>query len=477
MVSCNIASLFYHLARLIEMSITVNAIDALSPLDGRYAAKLAPVREIFSEAGLMRERARVECAWFAALARGPAARELSSLAPAARGWAEALAANPTETDVAAIKSIEARTKHDVKAVELWIRGRLEERGAAKAQLEWVHFACTSEDINNLAYALMLKEARDRLLVPALAALGAALDSLAVRYAAAGMLARTHGQSATPTTMGKELANVAARLERQRAAIERVEVLGKMNGAVGNFNAHSVALPQVDWPVFSAQFVGSLGLQPNPLTTQIEPHDWIGEYCHAVLRANTVLVDFARDMWSYISLGYFAQRVVAGEVGSSTMPHKVNPIDFENAEGNLGIANALLAHFAEKLPVSRMQRDLTDSTVLRNLGVAIGHSVLAYQSLGAGLERLELDERRLEHELDGAWEVLGEAVQTVMRAHGVPDAYDRLKAFTRGRPMDKQTMRAFIESLTLPAEAKQRLLALEPKTYLGLAPRLARRGVD
>jgi adenylosuccinate lyase len=475
MVSCNIAGLFYHLPRVIEMSITANAIDALSPLDGRYAAKLAPAREIFSESGLMRERVRVECAWFAALARGPAARELSSLAPAARTWVEALAANPKETDVAAIKAIEVRTKHDVKAVELWIRDRLEERGATKAQLEWVHFACTSEDINNLAYALMLKEARGRILVPALSALGATLDSLAARYAAAGMLARTHGQSATPTTVGKELANVAARLERQRSALGRVEVLGKMNGAVGNFNAHSIALPQVDWPMFSAQFIRSLGLEPNPLTTQIEPHDWIGEYCHAVLRANTVLVDFARDMWSYISLGYFTQSVIAGEVGSSTMPHKVNPIDFENAEGNLGVANALLAHFAEKLPVSRMQRDLTDSTVLRNLGVAIGHSMLAYQSLGAGLERLALDERRLEQDLDDAWEVLGEAVQTVMRAHGVPDGYDRLKAFTRGRSMDEQAMRAFIESLTLPAEAKQRLLALEPKTYLGLAPRLARRG--
>jgi adenylosuccinate lyase len=457
------------------MSITANAADALSPLDGRYASKLAPVREIFSEAGLMRQRVRVECAWFAALARGPAARALSALAPAARGWAEALAANPNETDVTAIKDIEARTKHDVKAVELWIRGRLEARGAAKAELEWVHFACTSEDINNLAYALMLQEARRRLLVPSLQALGAALDSLAVRYAAAAMLARTHGQSATPTTMGKELANVAARLERQRTAIEQVAVLGKMNGAVGNFNAHSIALPEIDWPAFSAQFVESLGLEPNPLTTQIEPHDWIGEYCHALLRANTVLVDFARDMWSYISLGYFRQRVVAGEVGSSTMPHKVNPIDFENAEGNLGIANALLAHFAEKLPLSRMQRDLTDSTVMRNLGVAIGHSVLAYQSLGAGLERLELDSTRLEQDLEGAWEVLGEAVQTVMRANGIPDAYDRLKAHTRGRPMDEQAMRAFIESLTLPAEAKQRLLALRPRTYLGLASRLARRG--
>jgi adenylosuccinate lyase len=458
------------------MPIPANPTDALSPLDGRYAAKLAPAREIFSEAGLMRERVRVECAWFAALARGPAARALSALAPAARGWAEALAADPKETDVIAIKEIESRTKHDVKAAELWIRGGLEQRGAAKAELEWVHFACTSEDINNLAYALMLKQARSRLLVPSLEALGGALDSLAVRYAAAGMLARTHGQSATPTTMGKELANVAARLGRQVAGIERVVVLGKMNGAVGNFNAHLAALPEVDWPEFSARFVRSLGLEPNPLTTQIEPHDWIGEYCHALLRANTVLVDFARDMWSYISLGYFRQTVVAGEVGSSTMPHKVNPIDFENAEGNLGIANALLAHFAQKLPVSRLQRDLTDSTVLRNLGVAIGHSLLAYQSAGAGLERLELDESRLQEDLDGAWEVLGEAVQTVMRAHGIPDAYDRLKAFTRGRAMDERTMRAFIGSLELPAEAKQRLLALEPKTYLGLAPELARRSL-
>jgi adenylosuccinate lyase len=475
MVSCNIALVFYHLARAIEMSTNVNASDALSPLDGRYAAKLGPVREIFSEAGLMRERVRVECAWFAALARGPAARALSSLAPAARGWAQALAADPKETDVGAIKGIEARTKHDVKAVELWIRDRLEERGAAKAELEWVHFGCTSEDINNLAYALMLKEARGRILIPALQRLGTALDSLAVRYASAGMLARTHGQSATPTTMGKELANVAARLERQRTAIARVAVLGKMNGAVGNFNAHSVAFPDLDWPAFSARFVESLGLEPNPFTTQIEPHDWIGEYCHALARANTVLLDFARDMWSYISLGYFKQKVIAGEVGSSTMPHKVNPIDFENAEGNLGVANALLGHFAEKLPVSRLQRDLTDSTVLRNLGVAIGHSVLAYQSLGAGLERLELDEDRLQEDLGGAWEVLGEAVQTVMRAHGIPDAYDRLKAYTRGRPMDEQAMRSFIDSLALPADAKERLRALEPKTYLGLASRLARRG--
>jgi len=289
-----------------------------------------------------------------------------------------------------------------------------------------------------------------------------------------MLARTHGQAATPTTVGKEIANVAARLQGQRAGIERVVILGKMNGAVGNFNAHVAALPQIDWRGFSGEFVASLGVQVNAYTTQIEPHDWIAEYCHAVLRANTVLLDFARDMWSYISLGYFKQKLIAGEVGSSTMPHKVNPIDFENAEGNLGLANALLGHFAEKLPVSRLQRDLTDSTVLRNLGVAIGHAALAYQSLLAGLQKIELDEGRLAEDLDRAWEVLGEAVQTVMRAHGIPDAYDRLKDFTRGRPVDQAAMHEFIRSLALPQADKERLLELTPRTYLGLAPALARR---
>jgi len=453
---------------------TGQATDALSPLDGRYAGKLAALREIFSESGLMRERVRVECAWFLALAAGPAAAALRDLPAAAGVWAQSLAADPTAADVPAIKSIEARTKHDVKAVELWIRAELKGRGAAPAQLEWVHFACTSEDINNLAYALMLKRARDAIVLPALASIGALADSLAERYAAVGMLARTHGQTATPTSVGKEFANVAARLERQRDGLGRVAILGKLNGAVGNFNAHVAALPAVDWPDFSARFIGSLGLEPNRHTTQIEPHDWIAEYCHALFRANTVLLDFARDMWSYISLGYFKQKPVAGEVGSSTMPHKINPIDFENAEGNLGIANALLAHFAEKLPVSRLQRDLTDSTVLRNLGVAVGHSVLAYQSLEAGLRKAELDEARLGEDLNRAWEVLGEAVQTVMRAHGLPDAYDRLKEFTRGRPIDQAAMREFIGSLSLPEQEKKRLLQLEPGTYLGLAPALARR---
>jgi adenylosuccinate lyase len=450
--------------------------DALSPLDGRYAAKLGEVRRIFSEAGFMRERVRVECAWFLALAAGPAAQALAKLPVDARELLTTLASNPESTDVAAIKQIEARTNHDVKSVEYWLRAELRARGATLPQLEWMHFACTSEDINNLAYALMLKRARETLLLPMLKSLGSMLDGLAQRYASVAMLSRTHGQTASPTTVGKELANVAARLEVQRNGIGRVTILGKMNGVVGNFNAHTAALPQVDWPAFSATLVASLGLKSNPYTTQIEPHDWIAEYCHALMRANTVLLDFSRDMWSYISIGYFKQRPVAGEVGSSTMPHKVNPIDFENAEGNLGLANALLGHFADKLPVSRWQRDLTDSTVLRNVGVAIGHSVLSFRSLATGLEKIELDVARVAEDLNRAWEVLGEAVQTVMRAHGIPDGYDGLKTFTRGQPVDEHVMRGFITSLALPPEEKARLMALTPATYVGLAPRLALREV-
>ena len=454
--------------------MAISSTDALSPLDGRYAGKLAAVRYLFSEAGLMRERVRVECAWFLALAAGPAAAALAKLPRAARDFLAALSKDPAAADVAAIKQIEARTNHDVKAVEIWLRTELKARGAAAADLEWLHFACTSEDINNLAYALMLKNARATVLLPMIDSIGALLDSLARRHAAAPMLARTHGQTATPTTVGKELANFAARLQSQRAGIERVGILGKMNGAVGNFNAHAVAMPQIDWAGFSRTFVESVGVASNAYTTQIEPHDWIAEYCHALMRANTVLVDLARDMWSYISLGYFKQRPVEGEVGSSTMPHKVNPIDFENAEGNLGLANALLGHFADKLPVSRLQRDLTDSTVMRNLGVAIGHSVLSYGSLELGLGKIELDQARAGEDLDRAWEVLGEAVQTVMRAHGIPDAYDRLKSFTRGRAIDKDAMREFIASLDLPPAEKERLLRLEPKDYVGLAPKLAQR---
>jgi adenylosuccinate lyase len=454
--------------------MSATAIEALSPLDGRYAGKLGAVRYLFSEAGLMRERVRVECAWILALAAGPAGTALAALPLEARRWLEALAKDPATTDVDAIKTIESRTNHDVKAVEYWIREQLQARGALPPQLEWVHFGCTSEDINNLAYALMLKAARSALLLPALQAIGTVLDALRERYAAAAMLARTHGQTATPTTVGKELANVAVRLHGQRDGLERVVILGKMNGAVGNFNAHVAALPQIDWLAFSAHFIEALGLESNAYTTQIEPHDWIAEYCHALMRTNTVLLDFARDMWSYISLGYFKQRLIEGEVGSSTMPHKVNPIDFENAEGNLGLANALLGHFADKLPVSRLQRDLSDSTVLRNLGVAVGHAVLAYQSLKAGLEKVELDANRLAEDLDRAWEVLGEAVQTVMRVHGIPDAYDRLKRYTRGRPIDQAAMRDFISSLELPTAEKDRLQQLTPSGYLGLAPELARR---
>jgi adenylosuccinate lyase len=457
--------------------MSTTAADALSPLDGRYAGKLAAVRQIFSEAGLMRERVRVECAWLLALAAGPAAAALARLPRAAHDRLAALSKDPRGTDVAAIKRIEAHTNHDVKAVENWLRGEMQSRGAAPAELEWLHFGCTSEDINNLAYALMLKSARSTLLLPLLGKLVDELDSLAQRHAATAMLARTHGQAASPTTVGKELANVAVRLAGQRAALERVPILGKMNGAVGNFNAHAAALPEVDWILVSAEFVESLGLISNAYTTQIEPHDWIAEYCHALMRANTVLLDLARDLWSYVSLGYFKQRIVAGEVGSSTMPHKVNPIDFENAEGNLGLANALLGYFADKLPVSRLQRDLSDSTVLRNVGVAIGHSVLAYGSLAAGLGKLELDPVRVAEDLARAWEVLGEAVQTVMRAHGIPEAYDRLKAFTRGRTIDAASMREFIASLELPTPEKERLLSLTPATYLGLAPLLASRRRD
>jgi adenylosuccinate lyase len=454
--------------------MSTRSIDALSPLDGRYARKLAAVRHLFSEAGLMRERVRVECAWLLALASGPAAAALAPLPGEARAWLQALSKDPAATDVEAIKDIESRTNHDVKAVEYWIRAQLQRRGAAPAQLEWVHFGCTSEDINNLAYALMLKEARTQVLLPGLDKIGALLDTLAHAHAEVGMLARTHGQTATPTTVGKELANVAARLHVQRAGLSNVAILGKINGAVGNFNAHVAALPGVDWPGFSAAFVESFGLRSNTHTTQIEPHDWIAEYCHALMRAGTVLLDFSRDMWSYISLGYFRQRLVAGEVGSSTMPHKVNPIDFENAEGNLGLANALLAHFADKLPISRWQRDLTDSTVLRNLGVAIGHAVLAHQSIAAGLDKIDLDATRVREDLDRAWEVLGEAVQTVMRRHGMPDAYDRLKEFTRGRTVDRDSLHAFITSLNLPPADAARLLELTPAGYLGLAPVLARR---
>jgi len=451
----------------------LDPIDALSPLDGRYAAQLGLLRNIFSEAGLMRARVRVECAWMLALVRARAGAALDDLPAAARDWLGALAADPAATDVAAIKAIEARTNHDVKAVEYWLRAQLRERGATPAQLEWVHFGCTSEDINNLAYALMMYEARSKVLLPVLESLLAVLRARANAGAEIPMLARTHGQTATPTTAGKEFANVAARLEGQLRGFAQVRILGKMNGAVGNFNAHLAALPALPWLDISDDFVASLGLVPNRHTTQIEPHDWIAEYCHALARIDTILIDFARDMWGYISLGYFKQRAVAGEVGSSTMPHKINPIDFENAEGNFGLANALLAHLAQKLPVSRWQRDLSDSTVLRNLGVALGHCQLALTSLLKGLGKVELAPEALRADLERAWEVLAEAVQTVMRAQGIADGYDRLKSFSRGQPVSRDSLRAFIRTLELPEAERQRLLELTPERYLGLAARLAR----
>lgn len=450
----------------------LDPIDALSPLDGRYSTQVAPLRAIFSEAGLMRARVRVECGWLLALARTGACGTLAQLAPGARSWVEAMARDPGSADIAAIKQIEKRTNHDVKAVEYWMREQLRERGATPAQLEWVHFGCTSEDINNLAYALMMAEARTAVLVPALQGILELLQERARATAAVPMLARTHGQTATPTTVGKEFANVAARLASQMQVFGKVTILGKMNGAVGNFNAHLAALPSLPWQQVSEDFITGLGLAPNRYTTQIEPHDWIGEYCHALQRIDTVLLDFARDMWGYISLGYFRQRPVAGEVGSSTMPHKVNPIDFENAEGNLGLANALLSHLAAKLPVSRWQRDLSDSTVLRNLGVALGHCLLALVSLRKGLGKVELDAGTLQADLDEAWEVLAEAVQTVMRANGIPDGYDRLKAFSRGQPVGRESLHAFIRTLELPQAEKDRLLELTPATYIGLAARLA-----
>jgi adenylosuccinate lyase len=453
--------------------MTSPELSALSPVDGRYAAKLAQLRELASEAGLIRQRVRIEALWYLHLARIEGLSIPAGIAKPVRAELERLAGGAREGEADAVKTIETRINHDVKAVEYYAREQLQRAGASAAQLEYVHFACTSEDINNLAYALMLREARERVLLPAMTELIERLRALAHEHAAAAMLARTHGQAATPTTVGKEMANFAVRLERQRSGFAAVRIAGKFNGAVGNFNAHLAAFPAIDWRAESRRFVEALGLEPNLHTTQIEPHDWIAEYCDALARFDTVLIGLCRDFWGYISLGYFRQRVVADEVGSSTMPHKVNPIDFENAEGNLGVANALLRHFAEKLPISRWQRDLTDSTVLRNVGVALGHVTLALSALQRGLTRIDVDARRLAEDFDGAWEVLAEAVQTVLRAHGVPNGYELLKDFTRGQPVNRERLHAFIATLNLPPDARQRLLALTPATYLGTAAQLAR----
>jgi adenylosuccinate lyase len=448
------------------------ALTALSPVDGRYAAVTEPLRGWLAEAALIRERVAIEALWLLKLSAAAPQLPGAQLSSAVRARAQQLAADPDAAAGAAVKAIEARINHDVKAVEYYLREQLAAAGAGPATLELVHFACTSEDINNLAYARLLLGARG-LLVGVLKARTDEVVALAHRYADAAMLARTHGQAASPTTLGKELANFAARLMRAEYRWTQVPILGKWNGAVGNFNAHAAVLPGIDWPALARTFVESLGLEYNPYTTQIEPHDWIGEYCDAVAATNVVLIDLSRDMWGYISLGYLRQRAVAGEVGSSTMPHKVNPIDFENAEGNLGVANALLRHFAEKLPVSRWQRDLTDSTVLRNLGVALGHTLIAWNSLGRGLARVEADAERMQLDLADAWEVLGEAVQTALRAAGVPGGYERLKDLTRGQAIDAPALAQFIDSLPLAAEDKARLRALKPADYVGLAAALAR----
>ena len=446
---------------------------ALSPLDGRYAGKVAALRPIFSEFGLIKARVRVEVEWLLALADEPGILELAALPDSAVARLRALADDFNTSDAERVKEIERTTNHDVKAVEYFIKEKLKDDASLATALEFVHFACTSEDINNLSYSLMLRQARDEVLLPALDALSATLREMAHAHAALPMLSRTHGQTASPTTVGKELANVVARLQRQRRQLAAVEMPGKINGAVGNYNAHAIAYPDVDWPGFAQRFVQSLGLDFNAYTTQIEPHDGIAELCDVQRRINIIAIDLCRDIWGYISLGYFKQSVKAGEVGSSTMPHKVNPIDFENAEGNFGIGNSLLGHFSEKLPISRWQRDLTDSTVLRALGTAFGHSLIAFDSLARGLGKLSVNPERLAADLDAAWEVLAEPVQTVMRRHGLPNPYEQLKALTRGHGIDQAALREFVASLDLPADAKERLAKLTPATYVGLAEALAR----
>jgi len=450
-----------------------STLSALSPLDGRYASKVAALRPVLSEFGLMHRRVEVEVEWFIALSDAG----LDAFPPLAAGTRTALRERVrtfAEADAEAIKAIERTTNHDVKAVEYWLRECLAAYPELAGAESFIHFACTSEDINNTSHALMLKAARADVLLPALDGLLGRLAAMARDHADIAMLSRTHGQTASPTTVGKEIANVVARLAAARAKVAQVELLAKMNGAVGNYNAHVAACPEIDWPALARQVVeGRLGLRFNPHTTQIEPHDAIAELFDALVRTHTILIDLARDIWGYVSLGYFRQRTIAGEIGSSTMPHKVNPIDFENAEGNLGLANALLTHMSQKLPISRFQRDLTDSTVLRNMGVALGHAVLAYDSLARGLDKLEVNRAALEADLDAAWEVLAEPIQTVMRRHRLPDAYEQLKALTRGRAITREAIRTFVESLDIPADDKARLLALTPATYTGLAARLAR----
>lgn len=451
----------------------LSALSALSPLDGRYATKTDTLRPLLSEAGFMHHRVKVEVAWLLALSEA-GLTELPPFSQPARALLDSLASNFTENDAARIKSIEAVTNHDVKAVEYWLKEKVQDVPELVRASEFIHFACTSEDINNTSHGMMLKTARDEVLLPQLSSVISKLTELAHSYAELPMMSRTHGQPASPTTLGKEMANVVARLTRARERIAGVQILGKMNGAVGNYNAHVSAYPEIDWAAFSRKVIETkLGLTFNPHTIQIEPHDYIAELFDAIARTNTILLDLNRDIWGYISLGYFKQRTKAGEIGSSTMPHKVNPIDFENSEGNLGMANAVLKHMAEKLPVSRWQRDLTDSTVLRNIGVGFGYSVLAYDSCLRGLNKLEVNPERLAADLNESWEVLAEPIQTVMRRYGIENPYEQLKELTRGKGISKDALREFILGLAIPSEAKERLMAMTPASYIGLAAKLAR----
>ncbi len=454
--------------------MSLSALTALSPLDGRYAAKVAALRPLLSEFGLMHRRVQVEIEWFIALSDA-GLPEFAPLSEATRGYLRGLAARFSEADAQAIKDIEKTTNHDVKAVEYWIKSKFAGHTDLEKAGEFVHFACTSEDINNTSHGLMLKAAREEVLLPTVDGLIATMTALAQSLADIPMLSRTHGQTASPTTVGKEVANVVARLKNARARIADVKLLAKMNGAVGNYNAHLSAYPEKDWEAFSQSVIEKqLGLTFNPYTIQIEPHDYMAELFDAITRTNTILIDWSRDVWGYISVGYFKQKTKAGEIGSSTMPHKVNPIDFENAEGNLGLANAMLTHLSQKLPISRWQRDLTDSTVLRNMGVAIGYAILAYDSLARGLGKLEVNPQMLADDLDSAWEVLAEPIQTVMRRYALPNPYERLKELTRGKAITRESIQAFIQTLELPEAEKARLMAMTPGNYIGKAVDLAKR---
>ena len=458
-----------------EMSeMSFQPIVALSPLDGRYAGRVDALRAQFSEYGLIRRRLEVEIGWLKALAAEPHFAEIPPFSAQTSAALDALVAGFSPAQAVEVKAIEAETNHDVKALEYWIKKALADTPEVMRVAEFIHFACTSEDINNLSHALMLKSARDEVLLPALDRVIERMRDLAHMHAALPMMSRTHGQPATPTTLGKEIANVVARLDRARRRIADIRLLGKINGAVGNYNAHLAAYPDFDWESFARRFVEGLGLEFNPYTIQIEPHDALAELFDAFVRVNTILIDFDRDVWGYISLGLFRQKLKAGEIGSSTMPHKVNPIDFENSEGNLGLSNALLRHLSEKLPISRWQRDLTDSTVLRNMGVAFGYALLAYDSLLRGLGKLEADAERLNADLDANWELLAEPIQTVMRRYGVANPYEKLKALTRGQRVSREDMQAFVRTLEIPDAAKAELLALTPQTYLGKAVELAQR---